>query len=655
MESADIIFKNAIILTMDANFHQYEPGALAVRGTDVLAVGIESDITSAYSAPQIIDCGGKVLMPGLVNAHTHVPMTLLRGLADDLRLDVWLMGYMMPVEREFVSPEFIQLGTRIACAEMIRSGTTTFADMYYFEEDVAKATADAGMRAICSQTVMKFPTPDAKFYEESLAMSRDFIQRWKGHELIVPSVAPHAPYTCTAEILRATAELAIEFDVPLHTHLSETAIEVENMRNEQGMPVIPYVKKQDLFEAKVIAAHCVHIDEGEIRTLLHGKAGVAHNPSSNLKLSSGIAPVKRMLELGLNVGIGTDGPASNNDLDMFEEMRLASFAQKVASGDPTTLPARTTLEMATRMGASALHIGEITGSLEPGKRADLILVDLSPVHNTPQFRRDPNSVYAQIVYASHSSDVSDMMVNGKFLMRNKQLLTLDEPALLAESQAYARKIDVFLMEREGSVLSKLIAIGGTSEEESFEIQSKVRIPSVEPILRALMNPEIEIIRKRHYREYDDYFFFTSVEQGLLRYREDSFIENDVVTKVRSRLTLIGPTREDEFPLSVLLSRSRYLAPANQSVRFYREYFRPHQEKEIEKDRLRFLVKYHDIEFFINLDTISKPNLGCFLEVKSRTWSRQDAELKSKLVVDLINLIGADPTETTSEDYIEMVR
>lgn len=655
MESADIIFKNAIILTMDANFHQYEPGALAVRGTDVLAVGTESDITSAYNAPQIIDCGGKVLMPGLVNAHTHVPMTLLRGLADDLRLDVWLMGYMMPVEREYVSPEFVQLGTRIACAEMIRSGTTTFADMYYFEEDVAKATADAGMRAICSQTVMKFPTPDAKFYEESLAMSRDFIQRWKGHKLIVPSVAPHAPYTCTAEILRATAELAIEFDVPLHTHLSETAIEVENMRNEQGMPVIPYVKKQDLFEAKVIAAHCVHIDEGEIRTLLHGKAGVAHNPSSNLKLSSGIAPVKRMLELGLNVGIGTDGPASNNDLDMFEEMRLASFAQKVASGDPTTLPARTTLEMATRMGANALHIGEITGSLEPGKRADLILVDLSPVHNTPQFRRDPNSVYAQIVYASHSSDVSDVMVNGKFLMRNKQLLTLDEPALLAESQAYARKIDIFLMEREGSVLSKLIAIGGTSEEESFEIQSKVRIPSVEPILRALMNPEIEIIRKRHYREFDDYFFFTSVEQGLLRYREDSFIENDVVTKVRSRLTLIGPTREDEFPLSVLLSRSRYLAPANQSVRFYREYFRPHQEKEIEKDRLRFLVKYHDIEFFINLDTISKPNLGCFLEVKSRTWSRQDAELKSKLVVDLINLIGADPTETTSEDYIEMVR
>lgn len=655
MESADIIFINASIITMDGQFNRYEPGALAVRGTDILAVGQQPEILSSFTAAQTIDCAGKVLMPGLVNAHTHVPMTLLRGLADDLRLDVWLMGYMMPVEREFVSPEFITLGTSIACAEMIRSGTTTFADMYYFEEEVAKATARAGMRAVCAQTVMKFPTPDAKFYEESLAMSRDFIEHWKGHSLIVPSVAPHAPYTCTPEILQATAQLAMEFDVPLHTHLSETATEVENMRSEQGMPVIPYVKKNGLLEAKVIAAHCVHVDEGEIRTLLHAGAGIAHNPSSNLKLSSGIAPVKRMLELGLNVGIGTDGPASNNDLDMFEEMRLASFAQKVSSGDPTALPARSAVLMATRMGAQALHLGDVTGSLEPGKRADLILVDISPVHNTPHFRRDPNAIYAQIVYASKASDVSDVMVNGQFLMRDRALLTLNEFDLLAQSQSYASKIDTFLIERENSVLSKLIAIGGTSEEESFEVQAKVRIPSIEPIMLALQSPEIEIVRRRHYREYDVYFFFTNLEQGLLRYREDSFIENDQVQKVRTRLTLIGPSREDEFPQEVLLSRSRYLAPANQSLRFYQEYFKPQIQKEIEKDRQRFLVKYQNIEFFINLDSITSPNLGCFLEIKSRTWSRQDAELKSKLVVDLIRLLGADPTETTSEDYIEMVR
>ena len=381
MNNCDILLVNAHVLTMDNDFQQFEPGAVAVSGDSILAVGDEAALRKTYAAGVVIDCQGKILMPGLVNAHTHVPMTLLRGLADDLRLDVWLMGYMMPVEREFVSPDFVQLGTRLACAEMIRSGITSFADMYYFEDNVALATAEVGMRAVCSQTVMKFPTPDADSYEESLAMAREFIKKWKGHALIVPSVAPHAPYTCTPDILRATAELAVEFDVPLHTHLSETALEVENMRNDQGMPVIPYVKKQSLLDAKVLAAHCVHVDDGEIRTLLHAGAGVAHNPSSNLKLASGIAPVKRMLDLGLNVGIGTDGPASNNDLDMFEEMRLAAFLAKGSSGDPTALPARTTLFMATHLGAKALHIGDITGSLEPGKKADLILVDINPLHN----------------------------------------------------------------------------------------------------------------------------------------------------------------------------------------------------------------------------------------------------------------------------------
>ena len=296
MQKVDTLFINALVLTMDENLTQYSPGAVAVTGDSIVAVGLQGEIKKEYSADETFDCKGKMLMPGLINAHTHVPMTLLRGLADDLRLDVWLMGYMMPVEREFVSPEFVRLGTLLACAEQIRSGITTFNDMYYFEEDVAQATAEAGMRAVCGQTVMKFPTPDAASFENSLAMAREFIQRWKDHPLIVPAVAPHAPYTCTAEILRATAELAKEFDVPLHTHLSETAFEVENMRNEHGIPVIPYVKKQGLFDAKVIAAHCVHIDVGEIRTLLHAGAGVSHNPSSNLKLASGFAPVMKMLE-----------------------------------------------------------------------------------------------------------------------------------------------------------------------------------------------------------------------------------------------------------------------------------------------------------------------------------------------------------------------
>ncbi len=539
---------------------------------------------------------------------------------------------------------------------MIRSGVTCFADMYYFEESIAAATAAAGMRAVCSQTVLKFPTPDAQFFEESLAMARDFIQRWKGHSLIVPSVAPHAPYTCTPEILRSTAELAIEFDVPLHIHIAETALEVENMRKDQGMPVIPYIKKLGLLDAKVLAAHCVHIDQGEIRTLQHAGAGIAHNPSSNLKLSSGMAPIKRMLDIGCNVGIGTDGPASNNDLDMFEEMRLAAFMAKGVSGDPTTLPASTTLLMATRLGAQALHIGDICGSIEPGKRADLALVNITNLHNSPRFSRDTQSLYAQIVYASKASDVSDVMINGAWVMRDKKLLTLDEEALITNCQDYARQIDQFLIHREESVLSKLVAIGGASQEESFEVQAKVQIEDPAPILKALQKPEIEIIRSRHYHQYDTYFLFDDPKQGLLRYREDEFIdEKGEVANVRSRLTLIGPAFEHRFPKEVLLSRSRYLAPASHSLRFYREYFRPKSEFEIQKDRLRYMVKYQGIEFYINIDSVNKPDIGFYLEIKSRTWSRRDAAEKSNLVVALIEYLEASPANAISKDYFDLVR
>ncbi|MGZ9163915.1 MAG: amidohydrolase family protein [Anaerolineales bacterium] len=655
-ETIDILLTNALILTMDTDLTQYASGAVAVQGDSIVAVGAEDEIKNNYSAQETIDCNGKVLMPGLINAHTHVPMTLLRGLADDLRLDVWLMGYMMPVEREFVSPEFVRLGTLLACAEQIRSGITTFNDMYYFEEDVAKAAAEAGMRAVCGQTVMKFPAPDAASYEDSLAMARDFIQRWKDHPLIVPAVAPHAPYTCTAEILRATAELASEFDVPLHIHIAETAFEVENMLNENGIPVVPYVKKQGLLDAKLIAAHCVHVDVGEIRSLQHAGAGVSHNPSSNLKLASGFAPVMKMLENGLNVGIGTDGPASNNDLDMFEEVRLAAFIAKAVTNDPTSLPAPRALLMATRLGAQALHIGHLTGSVETGKRADLILVDISPIHNSPSFKRAPDNAYAQIVYATKSTDVSDVMVNGKWLMRDHELLTLKEDELLVQAAQIAKKIDAFLIEREQSVLSKLIALGGSLEQESFEVQVKVKITETDSIIQALKRPEVEVIRQRHYHEHDVYFFFDDPSQGRLRYREDDFMDDikGIITNVRSRLTLIGRKREDAFENEVLLSRSRYIAPATHSLRFYREYFRPKSEIVIEKDRLRWLIEYKDTEFFVNLDRVTEPELGHFIEIKSRTWSRRDADLKAQLVNELLSLLGAAVGETVTDDYIDLV-
>ncbi|GMV33273.1 MAG: hypothetical protein AMXMBFR60_11020 [Chloroflexota bacterium] len=651
----DTLFINAIVLTMDEKLTQYDPGAVAVKGDSIVAVGNEADLKKECTANETIDCGGKILMPGLVNAHTHVPMTLIRGLADDLRLDVWLMGYMLPVERQFVSPEFVRLGTLIACAEQIRCGVTTFNDMYFFEDDIAQATADAGMRAVCGESIMKYPAPDAPSYDDSLAYAREFIKKWKGHPLIVPSIAPHAPYSTNPEIIRACVDLAKEFDVPLHIHISETAFEVETMRKEQGIPVVPYVKKLGLFEAKVIAAHCVHIDPGEIRTLQHANAGVAHNPSSNLKLASGFAPVQKMLAEGLNVGIGTDGPASNNDLDMFEEVRLASFVAKAASNDPTVLPAATTLTMATRLGAQALHLGDITGSLEVGKRADLILVDTNPLHNTPRFKRDPHNAYTQLVYASKSTDVTDVMVNGKWLMRDRQLLTINEKELIAQARELAVKIDAFLTARERSVLSKLIALGGSMEEESFEVQVKARVEQPSLIVQNMKRDEIEIAAHKHYRQFDEYFLFDDPHQGRLRFREDNLInEQDEIVNTRSRLTLIGAKREGEMGYDVLLSRSRFLAPATQSLRFYREYFKPKTEISVEKDRLRWHVKYKNTEFFINLDEMKQPPMGTFLEVKSRTWSRKDAVRKAELANELLDILGAGDAETVTRDYIEIL-
>ena len=646
----DVLLTNAHILTMNDQFAVWPSGSMAIAGNAIVDVG---DLGDRYHADHTIDCRGRVVMPGLINAHTHAPMTLLRGLADDLRLDVWLMGYMMPVEREFVTPEFVALGTRLACAEMIRSGTTCFADMYYFEESVAEAAAEAGMRALCSQTVLKFPAPDAASYEDSLARARDFIARWASHSLVVPGTAPHAPYTCTVEILRACAELSVEFGVPLHTHLAETTFEVEQSRREHGMPVVPWVSKQRLFDARVLAAHCVHVDEGEMSALKKAGAGVAHNPTSNLKLGSGIAPVVKMLDRGVMVGIGTDGTASNNDLDMFEEMRLTALLAKGTTGDPTALPARQAVAMATCMGARATHFGGITGSLEPGKRADLIVVDLDQVHNVPRFARDPNAVYSQLVYAGKATDVVDVMCDGRWLMRDRRLLTLDEAALGAAARDVARRIDAFLIHREQSVLQKLVAIGGAAEEESFEIQSKARLVSPDAVLRVLEGDDITVLRAVHYHQFDTYFFFADPAQGRLRYREDEFLNDDgTVANARSRLTLTGPSREAAFG-SVLLFRSRFFAPATHSPRFYREYFKPARERNVEKDRRRWLVAYRGVQVYVHVDRLLNPPAdGCFVEVKSRTWSRRDAQDKAAIVTDLLERFGARPDDTIEEGYVE---
>jgi len=651
----DTLFINAHVLCMDETFACYENGAVAVLDDHIHAVGSTDALKSTFTAGEVIDCEGKVLMPGLVNAHTHVPMNLLRGLADDLRLDVWLLGYIMPVEREYVNPEFVRLGTSLACAELIKSGVTTFADMYFFEDQVAEGAAEAGLRAVCCQTILKFPSPDAASYEEALAASEKMIKKWKDHPLITPAVAPHAAYTSTVDILSSATALAQKYDVPLHIHVSETAQEVEDSLRDQDMPVVPYIEQQNVLKSKVIAAHCVHIDEREMHTLQKYGAGVAHNPTSNLKLSSGIAPISRMLELGLNVGIGTDGVSSNNDLDMFEEMRLTALLAKGSSGDPTVVPARTAVAMATSIGAKSIHLGDQTGSLVEGKKADLILVNLQTLHNTPQFKNDPDGVYSQLVYSAKSTDVTDVMVNGKWLMRSQELLTVDLSKLQPKAQALAEEIDQFLITRFHSVYSKLIAVGGAEEQESYEVQIKVKVDDPQAVIDKLLQSEIEIHYYRHYHEFDTYFEFEDPEEGWLRYREDEFIDKDgKVENIRYRLTLIGPKSERHLPQDVLLSRSRFIAPAPHSLRFYREYFNPSNETFVEKDRRRWKVCFRDIEFYINVDRLDDPALGTFLEVKSRTWSLEDAEEKAQVAEDLLNLLGTFPQEKETLDYIQIV-
>jgi 5-methylthioadenosine/S-adenosylhomocysteine deaminase len=579
---------------------------------------------------------------------------LLRGLADDLRLDVWLMGYCMPTEREFVTPEFCRLGTQLACVEMIRSGITCFADMYYYEKDVATATAAAGMRGVLGQTILKFPAPDAESYEHSLDYAAHFIEEWKNHPLITPALAPHAPYSTTQGLLRECAQVATAYDVPILIHIAETKLEQDDSLRDYGKPVVPWVEEAGLLRAKVVAAHCVHISRGEMRILREYNATVAHCPTSNLKLAAGIAPVSHFLDEKLIVGIGTDGPASNNDLDMFEEVRLAAILAKTAANDPTTLPARQALLMATRQGAEALYLGDVTGSLEVGKLADVITIDAGVSHNMPQFNRDPNAVYSRIVYASKSTDVRHVICHGQWLMRERELLTLDEGQILREAEAYALEVDAFLAVREKDILRKLLAIGGLEQAESFEVQVKAAVPEILSMDVLLQHKDVEVLKYNHYRQYDTYFLFDDPEAGRVRYREDDLMDKSgQVKSVRSRLTFTTATKEKDFDSAVLLSRSRFIAAADRPLRFYREYFQAQEERELHKDRRRWHLHYQGVLFYVNVDRVIKPTLDqMFIEIKSRTWSATDARIKADRIQEMLTILGIADSQLIRKEYLE---
>jgi len=579
-------------------------------------------------------------------------MSLLRGLADDLRLDVWLFGYMLPVEREFVSPEFCRWGTLLSCAEMIRSGVTCFADMYYYEHEIAQAVAEAGMRAICAETIMKWPTPDAESYDEGLALCRRFIERWRHHPLVTPAVGPHATETSTPEMLQESAALAIEFDVPLLIHIAETMTGVEETENLYGQVPVEVLDRHGVLKARVLAAHCVHVTGRELELMAERGVGVAHNPTSNLKLASGLVDVVAMLEAGLDVGIGTDGQASNNDQDLLQEMHLAALLPKGIRLDPTALPAREAFAMATIGGARALGMDQIIGSLEVGKRADITVLELDRVHNVPHFDLSADNVYSRLVYAAKAADVAHVMVDGRWLMRDRRLLTLEEDRVRAESQRIASQVGAFLARREQSLLDKLVALGTLQWGETYEVQVKVWVPDEESLLeRLLACPEVMVIKPSERKQYDTYFLFEDPEDGIIRYREDYLVDRGVEVKPIYNLTFRGPTREREYENSVLLSRSRFTADADRSLRFYREYFQPKEEKRVDKIRRRWRIKYQGVDFAVNLDRLIQPPLDeVYLELKARTWSKHDAVQKAEMISELLDVLQVDKTGLVQDEY-----
>jgi 5-methylthioadenosine/S-adenosylhomocysteine deaminase len=430
-ERVDLLVWGGTVVTMDSTNRIVEDGAIAVRDGIILDIGSSAQIRKQYDTRRAISARDRLVLPGLINTHNHAPMVLFRGMADDLELSVWLQKHIFPAESKYVTRDFVRCGTALACLEMIRSGTTTYADMYYFENEIAEVTARAGMRGVLGETVIQFPAPDNKTAEEALAYSENYIKRWKQHPLIVPAVAPHAPYTNTAESLKACKALSDKYGVPLMIHVSETRDEEKQIREKYGMSSCRWLDSLGFLGPNVIFNHGVWLDEEDLAIVRKRQVSVSHNPESNMKLASGAAPIQRMLSMGIAVGLGTDAAASNNNLDMFESMDFAAKLQKLVTMDPTALPAAQVLNLATLGGARVLGMERKIGSLEKGKRADFILVNTNSAHGQPIY-----DIYSQLVYDLKGSDVRTSVIDGKVVMYEGKVLTLDEGQILQEAKRY---------------------------------------------------------------------------------------------------------------------------------------------------------------------------------------------------------------------------
>ena len=434
-QHADLLIVNACVVTMDGEYRVFEDGAIAIAGDEILDVGPSEVISSGYDATRVINGRGKLVMPGFINIHTHSPMTIYRGFADDLPLLEWLYDHIFPLEAEFTNPDNVRAGTRLAIAEMLLSGTTTFNDTYYFVNEMARVVDQTGIRAVLAESLIDFPAPNSPTPADGIAHTKALLSEWREHPLVNIGVAAHTPFTASRELIVQSKDIAVSHDVIFNIHVAETRWEVEDSLNKYGVTPVGFLKDLGVLDKRTIAAHCVHLNDEDIAIFAERGVSVGHNPQCNMKLANGVAPIQKFLNSGIRIGIGTDGVASNNDLDMFDELRSSALSQKLSTGDPSTLNARTVIEMATIMGARALGMDDKIGSVEKGKKADVIILDLSRPHAQPLY-----NVYSLIAYSLRGSDVETVIVNGRVLVDNRELVTLDIGRLYAKVGSIASQI-----------------------------------------------------------------------------------------------------------------------------------------------------------------------------------------------------------------------